>query len=243
MSTSCGCGCSPVTPDASGNLALDLESRFNCVSKVPLFKDLPVQERRTIASRITARVVSRGEVVQAQGDMPALQIVHAGQVKQIRLAPDGSQRLLRVLGPGEFMGEHSVLTGFPAPRMATALTQAQVCTLSRPDIQQWLEQRPQMAVIMLQAVTRRLEETEAQLASLADRTVAQRLAAYLLSISQGRVGHPLDLPVSKKDLASLIGTTPETLSRQLRSLSDQGALALGTGRRITILRQELLATD
>lgn len=243
MSTSCGCGRSRATPDASGNLALDLEARFNCVSKVPLFRDLPNQERRSIASRITARVVSRGEVVQAQGAMPALQIVHAGQVKQVRLAPDGSQRLLRILGPGEFMGEHSVLTGSPAPRMATALTDVQVCTLSRLDVQQWLDQRPQMAVNMLQAVTRRLEETEAQLASLADRTVAQRLGDYLVSTSDGLVGHPFELPVSKKDLASLIGTTPETLSRRLRSLSDQGALALGSGRRITILDQELLGSD
>ncbi|MDO5618139.1 Crp/Fnr family transcriptional regulator [Kocuria sp.] len=241
MSTSCGCGCARATPDASGNLALDLESRFACVSKVPLFRDLPIQERRSIASRITARVVSRGEVVQAQGAMPALQIVHAGQVKQVRLAADGSERLLRILGPGEFMGEHSVLTGTPAPRMAAALTEAQVCTLSRLDVQQWLDQRPQMAVNMLQAVTRRLEETEAQLASLADRTVAQRLGDYLITTSNGVVDQPFELPISKKDLASLIGTTPETLSRRLRSLSDQGALSLGSGRWITIRNKGLLA--
>ena len=54
------------------------------------------------------------EVVQQQGGMPALQIVHSGQVKQCLLAEDGTQRLLRILGPGEFMGEHSVLTGRPA---------------------------------------------------------------------------------------------------------------------------------
>lgn len=243
LPASCGCGCAHATSDASGNVALDLEARFRCVSKVPLFRDLPIQERRSIASRITTRVVARGEVVQAQGAMPALQIVHAGQIKQVRLAPDGSQRLLRILGPGDFMGEHSVLTGSPAPRMATALTQSQLCTLSRLDVQQWLDQRPRMAVNMLQAVTHRLEETEAQLAALSDRTVAQRLGDYLISASGGVEARPFELPVSKKDLASLIGTTPETLSRRLRKLSDDGAVALGQGRRITVLDKRLLGSE
>lgn len=241
LSTNCGCGCSVAEKDSAGNVVLDLEARFACVSKVPIFRDLPSQERRRIAARVVTRTVARGDVVQAQGGMPALQIVHAGQIKQVRLASDGSERLLRVLGAGEFMGEHSVLTGTPAPRMATALTEAQICTLSRGDVQQWLDQRPRMAVNMLQAVTRRLEETEAQLASLADRTVSQRLGDYLLTASNGMVGQAFDLPVSKKDLASLIGTTPETVSRSLRSLSDQGAVALGQGRQITILEARLLA--
>ncbi|NHU85557.1 Crp/Fnr family transcriptional regulator [Kocuria sp. JC486] len=232
------CGCSHVGVEASGNVALDLDARFACVSKVPIFRDLPIQERRSIAARVTTRAVGKGQVIQAQGAMPALQIVHRGQVKQVRLGADGSERLLRILGPGEFMGEHSVLTGSPAPRMATTVTDAMVCTLSRIDVQQWLEQRPQMAVNMLQVVTQRLEETEAQLAALADRTVAQRLGDYLMTASDRPVGDTFELPVSKKDLASLIGTTPETLSRRLRALADRGVLALGPGRRITILDEQ-----
>lgn len=240
MSTGCGCGCARVTPDASGNLVLDLDSRFACVSKVPLFRDLPIQERRGIAARVTTRVVSRGDVVQAQGAMPALQIVHTGQIKQVRLGADGSERLLRILGPGDFMGEHSALTGSPAPRMATAVTEAQVCTLSRRDVQEWLDQRPRMAVNMLQAITRRLEETETQLAAIADRTVTQRLGDYLVEVSGGAVERSFELPVSKKDLASLIGTTPETLSRRLRILVDREILRIGPGRWITILDPQRL---
>lgn len=235
MTPSCQC-CTPqgLEITASGRVLMDQDHRMACVSRVPIFRDLPVQEQQSIASRAVTRVVRKGEVVQRQGGMPALQIVHGGQIKQVRLTPGGSQRLLRILSPGDFMGEHSVLTGTPSPREAIALTDAQICSLSRHDVQQWLEERPGMAVAMLQAVTRRLEATEAQLSDQLGRTVGERLAEYLADASDGQQDREFALPISKKDLAALLGTTPETLSRQLRALSDQGRIEVGPGRRIVV---------
>ena len=121
MSASCHC-CQgdQARVDASGRVRLDPDHRLACVSRVPIFRELSEADRRRIASRATTRLVPKGEVVQQQGGMPALQIVHSGQIKQSLLAEDGTQRLLRILGPGEFMGEHSVLTGRPAPRAGNA---------------------------------------------------------------------------------------------------------------------------
>lgn len=236
MSASCRC-CQgdQVRVDASGRVRMDPDHRLACVSRVPIFRGLPEEDRRRIAARATTRLVPKGEVVQQQGGMPALQIVHSGQVKQCLLAEDGTQRLLRILGPGEFMGEHSVLTGRPAPREATAMTVSQVCTLSRLDVQQWLEETPQLALSLLDAVTARLEDTEARLSELVGTTVGHRLGEYLAGAADGVEGVPFDLPISKRDLAQLLGTTPETISRRLRAMSEQGLLRVGPGRRMVVM--------
>lgn len=220
--------------DGSGRVRLEADHRLACVSRVPIFRDLPEEDRRRIASHAVTRLIPKGEVVQQQGSAPSLQIVHAGQIKQATLGEDGSQRLLRILGPGEFMGEHSVLTGRPAPREATAMTESQVCSLSGRDVQQWLDERPQLAVSLLNAVTARLEDTEARLAELMGSTVGRRLGEYLAAAADGAEGEPFDLPISKRDLAQLLGTTPETLSRRLRKMSDAGLLEVGPGRRIVV---------
>lgn len=220
--------------DGSGRVRMDEDHRLACVSRVPIFRGLPEEDRRRIAARTTTRLVPRGEVVQQQGSTPSLQIVHAGQIKQVRLGEDGSQRLLRILGPGEFMGEHSVLTGRPAPREATAMTESQICSLSRRDVQQWLDERPQLAIALLNAVTARLEDTETRLAEFVGSTVGHRLGEYLAAAAGGEEGRPFDLPMSKRDLAQLLGTTPETLSRRLRALSDAGLIEVGPGRRIVV---------
>ena len=236
MSVSCHC-CHDdhARIDASGRVRLDPDHRLACVSRVPIFRDLSEADRRRIASRATTRLVPKGEVVQQQGGLPALQIVHSGQIKQCLLGEDGSQRLLRILGPGDFMGEHSVLTGRPAPREATAMTPSQVCTLSRLDVQQWLEDQPRLALSLLEAVTARLEDTEARLLELVGTTVGQRLGEYLAAAADGVEGEPFDLPLSKRDLAQLLGTTPETISRRLRAMSDDGLLRVGPGRRMVVM--------
>ncbi|MDN5703671.1 MAG: Crp/Fnr family transcriptional regulator, partial [Micrococcales bacterium] len=105
----------------------------------------------------------------------------------------------------------------------------------RLDVQQWLEETPQLALSLLDAVTARLEDTEARLSELVGTTVGQRLGEYLAGVADGVEGVPFDLPISKRDLAQLLGTTPETISRRLRALSDEGLLRVGPGRRMVVM--------
>ena len=114
------------------------------------------------------------------------------------------------------------------------MTVSQVCTLSRLDVQQWLAETPQLALSLLDAVTARLEDTEARLSELVGTTVSRRLGEYLAEAADGVEGEPFDLPISKRDLAQLLGTTPETISRRLRAMSEQGLLRVGPGRRMVV---------
>jgi CRP/FNR family transcriptional regulator, anaerobic regulatory protein len=225
-----------VRPD-SGDL-LDHEHRFACVSSVPLFSGLEEEDRHRIAERVITRPYRRGEVVYSIGDSPGLQIVHSGRVKQSRVLENGNEQLLRVLSPGDFTGEHALLGDEPVTSMAVAATDAQVCSLARSDMDRFLADYPRVAMTMLRSVARRLEATEHQVAEITGRSVESRLGEYLVAAAAEAgvaPGAGYRLPMPKKDLASYLGTTPETLSRRLHALADQGLIALGRGNRVTVL--------
>jgi len=221
-----------------GGDLLDHDHRFACVSMVPLFSGVEEADRHRIAERVITRPYQRGAVVYSIGDSPGLQIVHSGKVKQSRLLENGNEQLLRVLSPGDFTGEHALLSDQPVTSMAVAATDAQVCSLSRSDMDRFLENYPRVAMTMLRSVARRLDATEHQVAEITGRSVESRLGEYLVAAAAeagAAPGSEYRLPMPKKDLASYLGTTPETLSRRLHALADQGLIGLGRGNRVTVL--------
>lgn len=208
-----------------------------CVSRVPLFQGLSHEEQLQVADVARPTGVDRDEQVYAAGaDVSQLMVVHTGRVKISRVTPDGHEQIVRVLGPGDFVGESSFLTGGRPDHFATALEPGSMCVFRHADLGRLVQQHPSIGLRMLQGVSRRLEETEARLASVISGDVSQRLADYLMSLpatyAEGRAS--VTLPLAKKDVASLLDTTPESLSRQLRRLSDSGVIVQHARRRITI---------
>ena len=112
------------------------------------------------------------------------------------------------------------------------------------DLGRLVERHPSIGLRMLESVSRRLSETEARLASVISEDVTARLARYLLALPvRRRTGHSPEivLPLAKKDIASLLDTTPESLSRQLRRLSDSGVIRQGAHGTITITDADALS--
>lgn len=216
------------------------DHQFRCVSVVPLFAPLPDEDRRRIADVAVTRRYTRGEHVVQAGTHPALHIVHRGRVKVFRLLDNGSEQLIRILGPGDFFGETAVLSGAEFDHFAVALADTEVCSIGRRRILDILTERPSVAVTMLQTVARRLSDAEQMVSSLTGRSVEQRLVDQLLNLAHEAGSPRFLLPSSKKDLASYLGTTAETLSRRLSSLEGAGALRLGPGRAVEIRDKQAL---
>jgi len=209
-----------------------------CVRRVPLFQALTLAEQREVAAVARPTRVAQNEHVYAAGaDVSQLVVVHTGRVKVARTSADGHEQILRILGPGDFIGESAFLTGIHPDHTATALEDSRLCVFRHADLGVLIDRHASIGLRMLQSVSRRLGEAEARLAAAISSDVSARLADYLLGLpahaEPGR--HPeVVLPLAKKDVASLLDTTPESLSRQLRALTDAGVIAQGTGGRITI---------
>lgn len=210
-----------------------------CVARVPVFAGLPAREQEQVAALARPAHVAGGASPYASDDDPGrLMVVHVGRLKVSRVSADGAERIVRVLGPGEFTGEAAVFTGERVDHRVVALEDATLCVFHHEDLQDLIRRHPEIGLRMLAAVSSRLSETEERLDALTSRDVESRLAGYLLGLPAAwRDGvATVTLPLAKKDVASLLDTTPESLSRALASLAGQGLVTLGPGRSVTIER-------
>ncbi len=126
-------------------------------------------------------------------------------------------------------------TGSRPDDWATALADVELCSFDHSDLGSLVAQYPDIAVRMLHAVTSRLDAAERLIADLTSADVESRLAGYLMGLpakhQDGRL--VVRLPLAKKDIASLLGTTPETLSRKLAAFTDAGLITV-RGRDVVI---------
>lgn len=225
----------------------------SCVRRVPLFSGLTPEQQDLVGALARPVLLGRGELVHMAGDRSRrLSVVHSGRVKLSRTLPSGRRRLLRVAGPGETLGEHGFLTGGDTLEEAETLEEARLCAFSHDDLAALVADHPSIAVQMLRNLGERLAEAEHRLA-LSALDVEARLADYLIDQpplheapnAATPAGPRVRLPLSKKDLASMLGTTPESLSRALARLSTDGLITVRADV-ITLLdpaRLEALVTD
>ncbi|WCJ48349.1 Crp/Fnr family transcriptional regulator [Levilactobacillus brevis] len=169
-----------------------------------------------------------------------LYIVNTGQVRLYHLAADGHEQVLRVLNPGDFVGETALFTDEIHASFAAATQTGELCTISRAALTALVKTLPPVALALLQALADRLKTAERQATLLAIPDALPRLAGYLQAIS-GRQAITLTLPMSKQDLAAYLGMTPESLSRKLRQLAKAGIIETVGRRQIGIIAPEKLA--
>lgn len=215
-----------------------------CVSRVPIFAALAEGDQAAVARFAVPTRVEKGEVLYRAGQpVSQLMVVHRGRVRIARHGPDGHEQLIRVLGPGDFIGEAAFLTGDRPDHWATAMATSQLCVFRHQDLSDLVARHPSIGLGILGTISRRLSEAEGRITALASADVEGRLADYLLDLPARRVdaGARVRLPLAKKDVASLLGTTPETLSRTLSRLAADGLLALPGPREVDLLDPDGLA--
>lgn len=213
-----------------------------CVALVPLFSGLTLAEQLEVARFARPIRRQRGEQIYRAGEAAGtLLVVHTGRVKLSHIAPSGQEQLLRVLESGDFIGEAAYVTGERLNHTATALSAVELCSFKHSDLGELVATFPDIALRMLHAVTARLTETERLLAEISTSDVQARIAAYLLDLpgtwtrEAGEAVVRVRLPLAKNAIASLLGTTAETLSRRLAAFVEDGLITM-RGSDVVILQ-------
>lgn len=209
-----------------------------CVSLVPIFNHLEASQLQEIMGTVRSVSFKKGEFIFHAGDASnSLYIVHKGRVKISRLAESGREKLVRILNPGEFTGELAVFQEAVHESYAEALTDTAICMIKQEDLQELLLKYPSISLKILNVFSHRLEDSERQSTSFATEKVEMRIAHFLIEcLEENDEGkQEIELPMSKKDLASYLGTTPETLSRRLTDFEEAGNIHQKGHRKIEIL--------
>jgi len=213
-----------------------------CVSKVPFFNHLEIEEMLEVVETTTHFRFKKGEIIFRDGDpLEYLYIVHQGRVKNYQLFESGKEQLLRILEPGEFMGELALFTEKVLDSYAEAMEATEICAIHRHDMQKLMQEKPSIAVKILEQFSNRLDQTEKLVGALSAKDVETRTASYLLDLAEEKESKEIVLPMSKKDLASFLGTTQETISRRLSNFQTNDWIEQKGHRSIKIIDQDALS--
>ena len=211
------------------------------VSSISFFEELPDEQIEDLCTIVADQVFHRGQLIFSEGDNgTGFYVVILGRVKIFKLSPEGKEQILHIFGPGDPFGEVAVFSGQHFPANAEAMEESRIFFFPRDSFAKLIEKNPSLALNMLAILSKRLRRFTNLIDDLSLKEVPGRLAAHLLYLSgQAEGSEELELNITKSQLASLLGTIPETLSRILGKMSKQGLIETG-GRRIKILDREAL---
>jgi len=211
---------------------------------VPLFRGLTEKQLDLMAEVFPRKRYDPSQIIFSEGEPAAgFYILLSGRLKIYKLSLEGKEQILHIIEPGEPFAEVALFSETKFPAYAEAIEKSEVMFLSRNAFRQLIGNDPTIAMNMLAILSQRLKYFTRLIEDLSLKEVPQRLAAYLVFLAHRERSDQVTLGISKGQLASLLGTIPETLSRIIAKMAGRGLIAV-SGRKVSILdtvNLELLA--
>jgi len=206
----------------------------------PLLSCCSPEELEFVNENKIAQYYQKGQVIYQEGNQPlGLYCVHQGKIKLSKAAGDNKEQIVHLLREGEVVGYRALVAGTSYTHSAVALEDCVVCFVPRPDFLRLLYANHQFSIALMQLLAHSLGIAESRMLNLAYKPVRERLAAALLLVQQTFYQEgdtlPFRIALGREDLASLVGTAKETVSRLLSEFKDTGMIAT-RGSQITILK-------
>ena len=198
-----------------------MDKILNIISTIPLFNGLPEDQIVAIKKIAVEKKINKGEIIFSEGDEGnGFFVVADGRVKVFKVSTEGKEQILHIFGPGQPFGEVPVFAGQKFPANAQAIDKTRVLFFPRTSIVNLISANPSLALNMLAVMSKKLRQFAVQIENLSLKEMPARLASYLISLAgEQNKEEVVTLQISKGQLASILGTIPETLSRVFAKLS------------------------
>ena len=204
------------------------------LKNIPLFAGLGEADLVALQAVCRLRECPRGELLFSDGEQAdGFFVVLDGKVKVYKLSAEGKERILHIVHPGGTFAEAAIFGNGLYPAYAEPLLPSRLLYIPKAGFLELLASNSRIAINMIAGLSRFLRQFAQQIEELTFKDVPARLARYLLDLSRGRET-TVELPISKSQLASNLGTVSETFSRTLRKLIDDD-LILVNGKKVQIL--------
>jgi CRP/FNR family transcriptional regulator len=216
-----------------------MENILNIISAIPLFNGLPDDQLNAIREIAVEKQFNKGQTIFSEGDQTkGFFVVVEGRVKIYKVSSEGKEQILHIFETGQSFGEVTVFTGQQLPANAQALAKTRLLFFPRRAFIDLISANPSLALNLLAIMSKKLRQFAAQIENLSLKEIPARLASYLIYLSEEQdTENAVTLNVSKGQLASLLGTIPETLSRIFAKLSGQNLIRV-EGPKITLLDRQ-----
>jgi CRP-like cAMP-binding protein len=212
------------------------------IARAPLFTSLPIPAIEDLTQRVAVKRVGAGATVVSQ-DEPgdSMFVIMSGRVKVVIFGENGREVTLSILRPGDSFGEMSLFDGETRSANCLALEPTTLLVLGREDLLRHLASHPRTSVNLLGEMARRLRRADQAIAQLALCDVNERLIHRLVSLGREEgTEAPEGLLVRRRptqqELANMIGSCRETISRAFNQLARDG-LIIPRGRSLVVTAQ------
>jgi CRP-like cAMP-binding protein len=240
---------SPATTPGARDAAVEEPARIRAaIARAPLFASLPLHAIEDLTQRMAVRRVRVHAVVVSQDDPgDALFVIMAGRVKVVISGDNGREVTLSLLRPGDAFGEVSLFDGKTRSADCVAIEPTTLLVLSREDLLAHIAQHPQTALNLLGEMAQRLRRADESIAQLALCDVHERLIRRIISLaredgSDTPEGLLIRRRPTQQELANMIGSCRETISRAFNQLARDG-LIIPRGRALVVTRNLIEKTE
>ena len=200
----------------------------SCASRQKsIFCDLNEEILKDFDKNKISNEYKKGSKLFVEGNPPfGLYCINRGKVKLSKIGQDGKESILRIAGPGHVIGHRSLFSDELYMADATALEDAQICFIGKKLIFDLVKDHPSLSLKIIQTLSREMGEAEKKTTSHFQKNVRERLAELLLALKESYGikednRFKLDIKLTREEMASIIGTSPETVIRQMTEFKDE----------------------
>jgi CRP/FNR family cyclic AMP-dependent transcriptional regulator len=222
-------------------MPMEAEKETSYLKQVSLFANLADEDLHELMNAAKRRAFRSGEVIFHRDDPgQVLYMIKDGKVKICIISPDGQEISLAVFGKGECFGEFALLDGLPRSADAIALEKVECYTLQRSDFHNAIMKNPKIAIQVLEALTKRLRNTDNMVEDLIFLDVYGRVAKKLLELADAHGiktddGVRIDVRLTQQELASMVGASRESVNKVMGYFTEKDFISTDK-HRITLHR-------
>jgi CRP-like cAMP-binding protein len=210
----------------------------------PLLRCCGAEELEMLAEQKSVQHYQKGQsIYQQDTKVTGIHCVHEGKIKITRASDDNKEHIMQLVRPGELIGWRALLAGGVHSSSAIALDDCTVCFLPKVEFVSLIQANKQFSNNLLHLMANIISTAENKLLELAYKPVRERLAGALVLLQQTygtlEATEPFSIALAREDVAALVGTAKETVSRLLSEFKEEGLITT-QGSRITLLKVQQL---
>ncbi|MBW2606623.1 MAG: Crp/Fnr family transcriptional regulator [Deltaproteobacteria bacterium] len=209
---------------------MSISSPQQLLNKIPLFNSLSDSDLESLSESVRLQSLKKGQTLFRKGDEGAsLYIIKQGTIKIVLPSRLGDEVIVTIFSEGDFFGEMALFDGKPRSADALAMESTKIYMLSRKDFLLFLHSNINAMESILSQLTKRLRDTDDFLEGTCFLNVSARLAKKLLDLAESygqKDGDKvyIDLNLTQKELGDMIGSTRESINKELKILRDKGLI-------------------
>ena len=218
------------------------QCRRSCARDFKRWSDchgLPAESFDRLAAEWRRDIYAPGDTLFHQDSLSShIHFVHTGRVKLVRSEDTGRHRIVRIIEGPDILGMIAILTGQPYEYTGEVLEESSIYRIETAHFQKLWDSDPELPRLFVSLLAKRLDDAEEAGSDLALRMIRERVAKLILRCEEksDARGIPVSLRLSRQDLAALLGTAPEVVSRTITSLATDRLISV-KGRMVLVLNR------